>query len=161
MLALRRHGVRRSSGGPVLRARALARERDDDGADESQSETDTGHDDVPARSAEALVEERDPEQDSDDRVRDRDRGDGRGELARAERDLLEDEPQDARDGERIRFPVGEQLVDPRVEVVERRLRQRRREAEQDSRQRSVHGGLERQASSPTEGTITPSQPKAA
>jgi hypothetical protein len=105
---------------------------------------------VPGGPAQPLLEQDDAQQDPDHRVRDRDGRDGRRELPRTERDLLDHEPEDPGDCERVRLPVGQELVDPLVQELERRLRQRRREAEQDARHGSVDGGLHRQASSPAE-----------
>src|SRR6478736_8238701 len=117
-----RGGVRRDGG---IRTGGLTRERDDCRADECQAEPDHGDDDMPRRSAEALVQDDDPDQDGDDGIRDRHRGNSRRQSPRPERDLLDDEAEQAHYCERIALPVGQHRAHALVEVVERWYRERR------------------------------------
>src|SRR4029453_18560693 len=117
----RRDRLVRHVRGEYLFLSGFTRERDDNRADECETEADHRDEDMPARPAETLVQEEDSDQDSDHGVRDRHRGNGRRGTTRSERHLLQHEPEHAGDCEGVALPVGEHRAHALVEVVERGL----------------------------------------
>ena len=91
-----------------------------------------------------------PEQDAHHRVRDRHGRDRGGEVAGAERDLLQDEPEHAGGRQRVALPVGQHHPHALVEKLDGWLRQRGREPEEDTGHGAVDGRLHLQASVPAE-----------
>src|SRR6185503_14471491 len=138
-----RSGRRRGNGRAAVEfLLALGRDGDHHCPEQRDPEAALGDDLVPRRLGKTLVEQERPDDDADERVADRDRRHGCRELPGRERDLLDDEREDAGERERVRLPTREHGTDAVVaEDLDRGLAEGGGKAVKNSGARPVEARL--------------------